>query len=76
MKPEIEELPMVEEAPVIPEIDTAIEEPKKRRGRPRKNPLPEETEVQAPKRGRGRPRKVVPVEEIVEEPQGMTRTRI
>ena len=68
-EPEIEELPMVEETPVIQEIDTEIEEPKKRRGRPRKNPLPEETEVQAPKRGRGRPRKVVPVEESVEEPQ-------
>ena len=68
-EPEIEELPMVEveETPVIPEINTEIEEPKKRRGRPRKNPLPEETTVQAPKRGRGRPRKVVPVEENVEE---------
>ena len=70
-EPEIEELPMVEveETPVIPEINTEIEEPKKRRGRPRKNPLPEETETQAPKRGRGRPRKVAPVEESVEEPQ-------
>ena len=36
-----------------------IEEPKKRRGRPRKNPLPEENTVATPKRGRGRPRKTV-----------------
>lgn len=33
------------------------EEPKRRRGRPRKNPVPEEIEVATPKRGRGRPRK-------------------
>ena len=33
------------------------EEPKRRRGRPRKNPIPEENEVTTPKRGRGRPRK-------------------
>ena len=74
-EPEIEELPMVEETPVIQEIDTEIEEPKKRRGRPRKNTLPEETEVQAPKRGRGRPRKVVPVEESVEEPQTISQQK-
>ena len=73
-EPEIEELPMVEETPVIQEIDTEIEEPKKRRGRPRKNPLPEETTVQAPKRGRGRPRKVEPVEEVLEEQQPETKT--
>lgn len=72
-EPEIEELPMVEETPVIPEIDAEIEEPKKRRGRPRKNPLPEEKEVQAPKRGRGRPRKVEPVEEVLEEQQPETK---
>lgn len=71
-EPEIEELPMLEETPVIPEVSTETEEPKKRRGRPRKNPLPEETTVQAPKRGRGRPRKVAPVEEIVEEPEVKT----
>ncbi len=35
----------------------AVEEPKKRRGRPRKNPLPEGNVVEKPKRGRGRPRK-------------------
>ena len=74
-EPEIEELPMVEETPVIQEIDTEIEEPKKRRGRPRKNPLPEETTVQAPKRGRGRPRKVAPVEESVEEPQTISQQK-
>ena len=73
-EPEIEELPMEEKTPVVTEIDTAIEEPKKRRGRPRKNPLPEETETQAPKRGRGRPRKVEPVEEVLEEQQPETKT--
>ena len=73
-EPEIEELPMVEETPVIPEVSTETEEPKKRRGRPRKNPLPEETTVQAPKRGRGRPRKVEPVEEVLEEQQPETKT--
>ena len=73
-EPEIEELPMKEKTPVVTEIDTAIEEPKKRRGRPRKNPLPEETEAQAPKRGRGRPRKVEPVEEVLEEQQPETKT--
>lgn len=36
---------------------TAVGEPKKRRGRPRKNPLPDENAVEKPKRGRGRPRK-------------------
>lgn len=74
LESEIEELPMEEKTPVVTEIDTAIEEPKKRRGRPRKNPLPEETETQAPKRGRGRPRKVEPVEEILEEQQPETKT--
>ena len=74
LEPEIEELPMEEKTPVVTEIDTAIEEPKKRRGRPRKNPLPEETETQAPKRGRGRPRKVEPVEEILEEQPPETKT--
>lgn len=74
LEPEIEELPMEEKTPVVTEIDTAIEEPKKRRGRPRKNPLPEETETQAPKRGRGRPRKVEPVEEILEEQKPETKT--
>ena len=73
-EPEIEELPMVEETPVIPEVSTETEEPKKRRERPRKNPLPEETTVQAPKRGRGRPRKVEPVEEVLEEQQPETKT--
>ena len=71
-EPEIEELPMVEETPVIPEVSTETEEPKKRRGRPRKNPLPEETTVQAPKRWSRRSRKVAPVEEIVEEPEVKT----
>ena len=39
------------------ENTTVAEEPKKRRGRPRKNPLPDENAVEKPKRGRGRPRK-------------------
>ena len=33
------------------------EEPKRRRGRPRKNPIPEQNSVETTKRGRGRPRK-------------------
>lgn len=39
------------------ENTTVVEEPKKRRGRPRKNPLPDENAAEKPKRGRGRPRK-------------------
>ncbi len=39
-------------------IQPLTEEPKRRRGRPRKNPLPENTnDIETPKRGRGRPRK-------------------
>lgn len=38
------------------------ETPKRKRGRPRKTPLPEEQVVEKPKRGRGRPRKN-PIEE-------------
>lgn len=37
--------------------ETVVEEPKRRRGRPRKNPVVQATEETAPKRGRGRPRK-------------------
>lgn len=38
--------------------ETVTEEPKKKRGRPRKNPISEPTnETEKPKRGRGRPRK-------------------
>ena len=48
----------------LPEVDDIIEEKPKRRGRPRKNPLPEETE-EKPKR-RGRPRKT-PLPEEQEE---------
>ena len=43
--------------PVVEKVEEVVEEPKRRRGRPRKNPLPEQTEATAPKRGRGRPRK-------------------
>ena len=46
----------------LTEVDDIIEEKPKRRGRPRKNPIPEETE-EKPKR-RGRPRKnLIPEEE-------------
>ena len=39
-------------------IETIVEEPKRRRGRPRKNPVAEAVnETEKPKRGRGRPRK-------------------
>lgn len=50
----------------LTEVDDIIEEKPKRRGRPRKNPLPEETE-EKPKR-RGRPRKT-PLPEEQEEPE-------
>ena len=48
------------------EMETVAEEkPKRGRGRPRKNPLPQETDVEPkPKRGRGRPRKNPLPEEI------------
>lgn len=49
-----------------PEI---VQEPKRGRGRPRKTPLPEETQEQKPKRGRGRPRKTPLPEEQPEIPQ-------
>lgn len=54
-----------EDVPVI-EIDSG-EETKKRRGRPRKNPVPDPNEVAGPKRGRGRPRKNVSIEKDEEE---------
>lgn len=54
---------------VADEVEEPIESlPKKGRGRPRKNPVPEENAVETPKRGRGRPKKAVensPVEEDV-----------
>lgn len=43
--------------------EPVTEEPKRRRGRPRKNPLPEATEEATPKRKRGRPRKNTVIEE-------------
>ena len=53
-----------------PEI---LETPKRGRGRPRKNPLPEiiEEESPKPKRGRGRPRKNPIIEERKEETQAV-----
>jgi hypothetical protein len=59
---EIEEIE--DEDDDLTEVDDIIEEKPKRRGRPRKNPLPEETE-EKPKR-RGRPRKT-PLPEEQEE---------
>lgn len=48
----------------IQEEEKVVEPPKKGRGRPRKNPVPQENEE--PKRGRGRPKKVQPQEEKTE----------
>ena len=68
-KVKIEKTPMSEEEPVFKnnnieqaEIEQIPEEqPKRGRGRPRKNPLP--TQSETPKRGRGRPRKNPVIEE-------------
>lgn len=49
------------------EKELAEEPPKRKRGRPRKNPLPEDNVEDTPKRGRGRPRKnPLPEEKITE----------
>lgn len=61
---ELEELENLE--PVVEEA-VPVEPVKKRRGRPRKNPEPQETEEVKPKRGRGRPRKNPEPEPKVEE---------
>lgn len=58
----------MEEEKVVEDVNP-VEPPKKGRGRPRKNPVPQENEE--PKRGRGRPKKVQPQEEektVTEEP--------
>ena len=62
---ELEELEEIEEEPI------EVKEPeKKKRGRPRKNPLPEETQgVAQIKKKRGRPRKNPLPEEILETPE-------
>ncbi len=56
---EIEELEFEDIEPIAPEVvEQSVEPVKKRRGRPRKNPEPQEETLEAkPKRGRGRPRK-------------------
>lgn len=52
------------------EKELTEEPPKRKRGRPRKNPLPEENAEEMPKRKRGRPRKnPLPEENIVEKPK-------
>lgn len=57
---DIEETQIEEEQPV--EVAQ-----KKGRGRPRKNPIPEENITDTPKRGRGRPKKIVETEEVAED---------
>ena len=65
--------PALEETKKIENVEIP-EEPKRKRGRPRKNPIPEENTNQ-PKRGRGRPRKnPIPenqekIEDILEKPE-------
>lgn len=51
---------MTDEEPVE---ETKAEETKRKRGRPRKNPIQEQSEIEKPKRGRGRPRKNTTPEE-------------
>lgn len=63
---DLEEIEDIEE-PVVEIEEPVVEAPKKGRGRPRKNPIPEETVTEAPKRGRGRPKKIVETEEVVED---------
>lgn len=59
----IDEIP-----PKVQEIPEVVEEPKKRRGRPKKIQTEDIQIEEKPKKGRGRPRKN-PIEEIVEEPE-------
>lgn len=80
-EPEIEPIEQIEPTkPDIPQIDgfddepVAVEQPK-RRGRPRKNPLPEDNiptvdEIVAQPKRRGRPRKN-PLPEVQEEPANL-----
>lgn len=56
---------MQEDKPVIDIEQNTEEPPKRKRGRPRKNPVPEQTDPTKPKRGKGRPRKnPLPEEQI------------
>ncbi len=52
---QINEQPEIQQMQDI--LEGLAEEPKRKRGRPRKNPLPEENNVELPKRKKGRPRK-------------------
>lgn len=73
--PKVEKPEMIQEDKIIEEVIQEpkaeeikvpeIEKPKRGRGRPRKNPLPEEQEEPKAKRGRGRPRKQVEVDKAV-----------
>lgn len=65
----IQNIPMRQEQTIIKEEQIPVEQPKRKRGRPRKNPVPEVQEqipVEPPKRKRGRPRKN-PIPPVVEE---------
>ena len=70
---DFEEIKTVSEEPETVTVPV-VEPPKKRRGRPRKNPLPETNNTETPatpvKRGRGRPRKnPTPVEQELPKPE-------
>ena len=63
----IEEESFQEIQPIEEVVEPVVEAPKKRRGRPRKNPLPEPSTTPQVKRGRGRPKKNVSTDSSVEE---------
>ena len=63
----IEEESFQEIQPIEEVVEPVVEAPKKRRGRPRKNPLPEPSTTPQVKRGRGRPKKNVSTDLSAEE---------